>query len=250
MSVPDKNTSVFTIRSYMTDCRYCLRDSSFMELAQVMAMEGSRSLGFGYDRLDPEHKAWILYRMQFKFIRPVMWNDVVTMKTWHKGQDGVVFLRDYELFGEDGELSVAGTSSWVIMDTEARSFVRNADLPDFISVHPQCPDAAYGFPPQKVVHPRGAEPETVRTHEVCYSDVDFIGHTNNVKYVEWAMDSIDQRFASEHQVKEVTVNFTSETRLGDEVDIYRYEECSGSSRVFYVEGFSGGRQSFAVRLEF
>ena len=250
MPVPEKNTSVFTIQSYMTDCRYCLRASSFMELAQVMAMEGSRSLGFGYDRLDPEHKAWILYRMQFKFIRPVLWKDVVTMKTWHKGQDGLVFLRDYELLGEDGELSVAGTSSWVVMDTQARSFVRPADLPDFISLLPQCGDAAYGFPPQKVVLPRGVTPEKVGTHTVCYSDVDFVGHTNNVKYVEWAMDSIDQQFVSEHQVSEVTVNFTSETRLGDEVDIYKYEERSEKMRVFYVEGFTGGRQSFSVKLVF
>ena len=37
----------------MVDCAYRLRASSFMELAQMAAMKGSESLGFGYDVLKP-----------------------------------------------------------------------------------------------------------------------------------------------------------------------------------------------------
>lgn len=234
----------------MTDSCYRLRASSFMDLAQVMAMEGSRSLGFGYDRLDPEHKAWILYRMQFKFIRPVFWEDKVTINTWHKGLEGLVFLRDYELFGPDGELSVIGTSSWIVLDTRERTFVRNGNLPDFISAEPQCTDAVYDAPAAKVVVPKGLETEFVGIHTVAYSDVDFVGHTNNAKYVVWAMDCVDQEYVSRHQVREVTVNFNNESHLGDQVRLFRCCEETGESRTFYVEGFVGEKQSFAVKLVF
>ena len=246
----EKNTMTLEIPCYMTDSSYRLRASSFMDLAQVMAMEGSSSLGFGYDKLDPEHKAWILYRMQFKFLRPVFWRDVVTMKTWHKGLDGLVFLRDYEMFGADGELSAVGTSSWIVLDTQARSFVRAASLPEFISVDPQCSDSAMDAPARKVVFPHGSEPELSSIHTVSYSDVDFVGHTNNVKYVAWAMDSIDQDFVSANPVREVTVNFTNETHLGDQVRIFRYRDDSGPSPVWYVEGKVDDKQSFAVMLVF
>ena len=246
----EKNSMALEIPCYMTDCNYRLRASSFMELAQVMAMEGSRSLGFGYDRLDREHKAWILYRMQFRMLRPVMWHDLVTIKTWHRGLEGVSFLRDYELLGEDGERSVIGTSSWIVMDTEKRSFVRNEDLPDFISVVPQCSESMLEAPARKVVLPRGAELEPVCEHLVAYSDVDFVGHTNNVKYVVWAMDAVDPGLSSTMPVKEVTVNFNSEARLGDKVRILRHKDHTGDSDIYYVEGFVGDKQSFAVKLVF
>lgn len=235
---------------YMTDCNYRLRASSFMELAQVMAMEGSRSLGFGYDRLDKEHKAWILYRMQFRMLRPVKWQESVTISTWHRGLEGVSFLRDYELFGEDGERSVIGTSSWIVMDTEQRSFVRSEELPDFISVAPQCSESMLEAPARKVVFPRGAELEPVCEHIVAYSDVDFIGHTNNVKYVVWAMDAVDPDVSSSMPVREVTVNFNSEARMGDKVSIFRYHVRSEDCLTYYVGGFVGEKQSFAVKLVF
>lgn len=246
----EKNTMTMEIPCYMTDSGYRLRASSFMDVAQEMAMEGSRSLGFGYDRLDPEHKAWILYRMQFKFLRPVLWRDAVTVKTWHKGLEGIVFLRDYEMLGADGKPSVLGTSSWIVLDTKARTFVHNANLPDFISAEPQCLDSAYDHAAQKVVLPRGVELDFVGIHTVAYSDVDFIGHTNNAKYVAWAMDCVDQEYVSSHQVSEVTVNFNSETHLGDQVRMYRYCEKTEESLVCFVEGIVGDRQSFAVKLVF
>lgn len=246
----EKNAMTLEIPCYMTDSCYRLRASSFMDVAQVMAMEGSRSLGFGYDRLDPLNKAWVLYRMQFKFLRPVMWRDVVTVRTWHKGQDGLVFLRDYEMLGMDGNPSVIGTSSWIVLDTMKRSFVRNENLPEFISADPQCTDSVYDYPAQKVVFPRGNVRRAAGVHTVAYSDVDFVGHANNVKYVAWAMDCIDQETVSSRQVKEVIVNFNNESHLGDVVELFFCAEDGGPERIFYVEGLVEGRQSFAVKLVF
>ena len=64
------------------------------------------------------------------------------------------------------------------------------------------------------------------------------------------MDCIDRAFTSTHQVSEVAVNFNRETRLGDKVELQMAEETTDTSRVFYVEGFVEGRQSFAVKLVF
>lgn len=246
----EKNVMTLEIPCYMTDCSYRLRASSFMDLAQVMAMEGSESLGFGHDRLGRERKTWVLYRMQFKFLRPVVWKEKVTMSTWHKGQEGLVFLRDYELLGEDGGQSVIGTSSWIVLDTGTREFVRGDSLPECISVEPQCSGSVYDAPARKVAFPRSALLTPAAEHTVSYSDVDFIGHTNNAKYVQWAMDSIDAGFVSSHPVKEVTVNFNKESRLGDVVRIYTVKVQEDGADVFYVEGKAGDTQSFAVRMVF
>lgn len=244
----NKTTRSFSVPCYMADDEYRLRASAFMDVAQDMALQGSQELGFGFDVMNGAHLGWVLYRMYFKFLRPVIWREHLTMNTWHKGLEGLVFLRDFELLGDDGERAVVGTSSWVVLDMQNRSFVRNESLPAFVNPVAQNTEDAVEERAPRVVIPSGLKKEFVREHTVRYSDTDFNGHTNNVKYVVWAMDSIDQAFASSHQVSEVAVNFNRETRLGDKVELFLAEEPVAEGRVFYVEGVVDGRQSFAVRI--
>ena len=244
----NKTTTSFVVPSYMTDGEYRMRVSAVLDVAQDMAMKGSEELGFGFDRMNAEHIGWVLYRLYFKFLRPVIWREQMTVNTWHKGLEGLVFLRDYELLGADGERAVVGTVSWVVLDMQNRSFVRNDSLPDFVNPEPQNTEDAVEERAPKLVIPPGLEKRFVREHTVRYSDTDFNGHTNNVKYVVWAMDSIDQEYASSRQVSEIAVNFNRETRLGDKVELFLAEETTETGRAFYVEGFVAGRQSFMVKL--
>jgi acyl-ACP thioesterase len=244
----NKTTRNFVVPCYMADDEYRLRASAFMDVAQDMALQGSQELGFGFDRMNEVHMGWVLYRMYFKFLRPVIWREHMTMNTWHKGLEGLVFLRDFELLGADGERAVVGTSSWVVLDMQNRSFVRNDALPPFVNPEPQNTEDAVKERAPKVVVPAGLGKRFDRVHTIRYSDTDFNGHTNNVKYVVWAMDRIDPEFASTHQVKEIAVNFNRETKLGDIVQLFAAEELDGDRRIFYVEGFVEGRQSFAVKI--
>ena len=244
----NKTTRNFVVPCYMADDEYRLRASAFMDVAQDMALQGSQELGFGFDRMNEVHMGWVLYRMYFKFLRPVIWREHMTMNTWHKGLEGLVFLRDFELLGADGERAVVGTSSWVVLDMKNRSFVRNDSLPPFVNPEPQNTEDAVKERAPKVVVPAGLDKRFDRVHTIRYSDIDFNGHTNNVKYVVWAMDSIDQEYASGHQVSEIAVNFNRETRLGDKVHLYTAEEPSDTGRIFYVEGIVDGLQSFAVKI--
>ena len=82
------------------------------------------------------------------------------------------------------------------------------------------------------------------THKVAYSDIDLVGHTNNARYVAWAMDCLDYGEDGVN-VDEVEVVFHQEARPGDEIQLYR--ACDGSRT--FVEGRCEGRQFFCVRLE-
>ena len=92
--------------------------------------------------------------------------------------------------------------------------------------------------------PRGTEPEFVMTHKVAYSDIDLVGHTNNARYIAWAMDCLDYGETGVN-IDEVEVVFHQEARPGDEIMLYRASE---GGRTF-VEGRCEGHQVFCVRLE-
>ena len=114
-----------TVPCYDTDAAFRLKPASFMDMAQEIAYWAAQELGFGYDDLQKHHTAWVLSRLHFHYVDPPRWRDEVLLRTWHKGQDGLFFLRDFELLDSSGKRIVSATSSWLVMNVETRHLVRD-----------------------------------------------------------------------------------------------------------------------------
>lgn len=233
-----------SIPCYQTDVNLKLRPAAFMDLAQEVAYWAAQELGFGYDTLHIHHTAWVLSRMHIHFVKPASWRDQVSICTWHKGSVGLFYMRDFDLLDEAGEHCVVSTSSWVVINEETRRLVRPEELAHFLAVDYEV-DNAIAEPAPKVVLPKGVEPECVAGHCVAYSDVDLIGHTNNARYVVWAMDCLPLEQA-EQPLKDLYINFNKETKAGECVQLYRLQD--GAS--WYVEGRVDGKSCFVVKLDY
>ena len=215
-----------------------------MDLAQEIAYWAAQEQGFGYDTLHIHHTAWVLSRMHVRFQKPVAWRDPIVLYTWHKGGNGLFYLRDFELMGPDGTLAASGTSSWVVIDERTRRFVRPEDLPDTMALDYEV-DHAIAEPAPKVVLPKEAALEPAGEHRVSYSDIDIIGHTNNARYVVWAMDCLPLEVAQQ-SVKDLYINFNKETTAGETVALFRVQE----GNTWYVEGRVDGKSCFVVKMEY
>ena len=232
------------IPCYQTNQDALLRPAAFMDLAQEIAYWAAMDLGFGYDTLHVHHTAWVLSRMHLHFEKPLHWRDQASLYTWHKGGNGLFYLRDFELMGPDGTLAASGTSSWVVIDERTRRFVRPEDLPDTMALDYEV-DHAIAEPAPKVVLPKEAALEPAGEHRVSYSDIDIIGHTNNARYVVWAMDCLPLEVAQQ-SVKDLYINFNKETTAGETVALFRVQE----GNTWYVEGRVDGKSCFVVKMEY
>jgi acyl-ACP thioesterase len=219
-----------------------------MDMAQEIAYWAAHELGFGYDDLHVHHTAWVLSRLHFHFEKLPMWRDDVRLYTWHKGADGLFYLRDFILQDADGNGLVTGTSSWVVIDEETRRLVRPEELQDKLNTG--CADDAIPERAPKVAMPRGAEPEPAGEHVVLYSDIDIIGHTNNARYMVWAMDCLDYETVSTRRVRDAYINFNKETTPGVTVQLFRLKTEEDGALVWYVEGRVDGKSAFCVKLVF
>lgn len=245
------------IPCFQTDASFLLKPAAFMDLAQEMAYHAATRLGFGYDDLQVHHTAWVLSRMHFIFNDPPRWRDAVSLYTWHKGTDGLFFLRDFELrhsgdtdFADKSKVLVSCTTSWIVMDTLTRRLVRSEDVMNMIPSETQCRDNAIPEPSPKVMMPRGVESEYVGDHTVAYSDVDIIGHTNNARYIVLAMDCIDYGTVSGKPVREVSIVFSRETKPGETISLYRFRGEDEKGPVFTIEGKVDGKSCFCASISF
>ena len=237
----------FVIPCYDTDAAWRLKPAAFMNLAQEAAGQHAVYLGFGYDDLIVSNTAWILSRLNIKFLDTPLWRDEITLTTWHKGLNRLFYIRDFVLTDKDGKERVKATTSWLVMNLENRRLVRDPKLVDMDGI---CPDDAIETPADKVQMPKDIEAEYVMDHRVSYSDVDTNGHTNNAMYMQWAMDTVEYEIASARPVKEVTINFNHETKAGDIVSLYRSSVEKEDGLHVFVEGRLGDVSAFCVEITF
>ena len=235
----------FAVTSYDTDVSHFLKPGAFMDLAQEIAYVSATSLGFGYEDLQRYGTAWVLSRMHIEFPAMPVWRDEVELQTWHKGFEGPFYVRDFWMLGADGQPAVLATSSWLIIDMESRRLLRREHLADKLPLDTQCSDSAIDEPCGKVQMP-GEGMEEIAEHVVAYSDVDFVGHANNAKYVVWAMDCLDFETLRNRRVRSLRINFNKELLPGETVEIFRAPVEGG----WVVEGRAGDRSSFCMEILF
>ena len=231
------------IPCYDTDRRAFLKPAAFMDFAQEIAYWAANDLGFGYDTLHVHHTAWVLTRMHIHFEEPLKWRDNVTLYTWHKGASGLFYLRDFDLRDAAGRSRVKATTSWVVIDERTRRMVRPEDLKDLLDPDMKVDDAI-AEPVQKIVLPKG-DPEMTGEHTVSYSDLDINGHTNNSRYVVWAMDCLPNE-VTDSPVKDLYINFVKETLPGDKVQLCAQNDGSA----WFIEGKVSDRTCFLVKAVF
>ena len=238
------------IPCYETDAAFCLKPASFMDMAQEIAYWAAQELGFGYDDLQRHHTAWVLSRMHFHCETLPMWRDPVFLKTWHKGADGLFFLRDFQLLTPDGGSLVRATSSWLVMDMETRRLVRGGDVLQLVDSDTRVEEDAIAEHAPKIVIPKDLPLEEKGFRTVSYSDVDIIGHTNNARYIVWAFDCLDYDLASRSRVRDVYINFNKETRPGEKVQLFVTAAEEDGHPVRYVEGLADGKSAFVTKIVF
>ena len=81
-----KYTMHFNVKCYMTDYNHNLRPAAFLDCAQDIATDAAAEIDLGDPTLRPLGCVWVVARMHTKFLRPVKFNEKVSMSSWHKGQ--------------------------------------------------------------------------------------------------------------------------------------------------------------------
>ena len=244
---PPKYEQELIVPCYFHDINRLLRPAAFFDLAQEAAQHGAAMVGAGDSILGARGLAWILVRMHVHYFRLPGLYEPLRLQTWHAGVSGPLYIRDYQLRDASGEVVIAATSSWALMEMNTRSLARADSIFDILPPEPQCSERAVEANATKVVWPRGAEPESTVQHTVGYSEIDYNGHANNARYPVWAYDCLPPEVAASGKISDFDINFNHELRLGQTVGLACMRREDGS---YTVEGRHEDQQNFICRMVF
>ncbi|MBC99224.1 MAG: acyl-[acyl-carrier-protein] thioesterase [Halobacteriovoraceae bacterium] len=209
-------------------------------ILQDIATFHAKDAGFGHEEMLEKSVFWVLIRKSIKMKKWPALFSTITVKTWSRLPDSYYAYRDFEIYSQD-ELIGTATTTWVTLNAQTR---RPTEIPlknlplDIRS------DKALDYEASKVeVSIEEKDLEKVCRFHTRNSDLDLNGHVNNTKYSQWVLDSIDFQYHSTHVVTEYHINFLSEVKLGDEIEVYKdLSHSDEHSRVSYLGRVPGARK--------
>ncbi len=213
----------FKVHTYEVDIHNRLTIHALCQFLQEAASNHASLLGFGVEFLLKNKRTWVLSRLAVEIEDFIPLGETITIKTWPADTEKLFFIRDFEIANSDGKIIGSATSYWIFLDTEKRR-----------PIHPSKNEIVYdykdiqrGFNRSLDKLPSLESLLSSMIFHVRYSDLDLNNHVNNIKYIEWGMEGVDPDYRKINIPFSLEINFLSEAKYGDEVNLSMKQVSSG-----------------------
>ena len=204
----------FRVDSRDVDLFNQCRPSALLGILQEAATQAALALGAsGPEVLAKYNCLWMVTRSWVELDAPLRWNDLVDVKTWHRGASGASSYRDFDLF-RDGKAVGQGSTLWVMVDADSRKLFRMKELAEF-----QGTDGGELCKSVKLHRiPMPEEFDNRVRRDLRYSDTDINGHVNNIHYADFACDSLHlEELGRGKFVRSLQIGYVNECRAGETI---------------------------------
>jgi acyl-CoA thioesterase FadM len=177
---------------------------------------------------------WVFSKAKFKFFSRPAWNDFVTVKTFPINNSGIRTNINTQIIDSQGKPVANVKQEACVLSFENHRPVKlsNVEFP------------AEGFPDPVLDEPFErfpsdfTEDEFVYDQVIRYCHIDMSHHMNNCEYVRLALSVFSEEYLLAHELTEMEVHYTGESREGQTLKIYRRDcaDCPGKTYVHIKEG--------------
>ncbi|MDD5794190.1 acyl-[acyl-carrier-protein] thioesterase [Clostridium sp. HCP1S3_B4] len=205
----------YEINYYDVDCNLKCKLASIVNFLCDVGNSQSESLGETIDCLTEQNFAWVFFKYDIKVNKYPKYRDVVTVTTAATGFNRFYAYRGYEITDEEGNILVEATALFFLIDIKKRRAARiSQDKIELYSKGVQLPKKVEMDEARDLTNE-----DYFKEFNIRYSDIDSNGHVNNVKYMEWAIESVPIEIIQDYELNSIKVTFEKETVYGESVHV-------------------------------
>jgi medium-chain acyl-[acyl-carrier-protein] hydrolase len=204
---------VFRVRAYEVDPRGKASIQTVCNYLQEVAANHASRLGVSLHILFAQNLTWVLSRLHVLIARYPEWGEEVTVETWPSDAQGKFAIRDFLIFDQKGKRIAGAIASYMVVDLKKLQPIK---IPDFI-LQVRRPRRMHALEATFPKLPQVKHADLKKTFNVRFSDLDVNHHVNNVRYIEWAAETIPQDIWRTHQINELEISFRLETKYGERI---------------------------------
>jgi len=161
----------------------------------------------------PEDVVFVVTRFHVRIDRYPLLRENILIRSWLSPIESKHVVRNYLLINESGEIfgrAINSATTFNLKKRAAEDISGSFDDSKIITL-----DTEPALPNVFEKLPHVVSPDYENVVDVRYFDCDFYRHVNNVKYVEWCIETMPIEFLKKHRLYEIDINFRKESGLGD-----------------------------------
>ena len=211
----------YLVHYYEADAMRRLTLPSLVQYFEDIAILHSASRGMDLEFFKEHHCGWMLLKWNIEVERLPLFGEMVSVATEVHSMKSFLADRVFRMTSGNGDLLATARSNWLLVDTDRRRPMR---IPaEQYGQFGLAPGAEADFAAIDEVPPLGTDlsgdeimKSVVRTYN---SDIDTNGHVNNVRYIDWSLDSLPGDFLLRYAPVGIRVQYRKELGAGFEAEM-------------------------------
>jgi len=207
------HNALFDIRTYEVAHNKTISVPNLIKLLHEAAMQNVIELKVSVWDLAPRHLSWVLMRKKIHICRLPHLQESIRVMTYPAGFEKFFTYRDYRVYDSLNLLIAHASSTWLLMDTRTRRLVH---IPEDIRAF-EMPDRAACLPKPEGKIPRIKIADRSKTYRVDWYDLDFNQHLNNVYYLQWMLETLDDEVLQNQSLTHFDIEYRAESQWKDQL---------------------------------
>lgn len=240
-------TDQYTLRSDECDATGRLSVPALMNWMQESANRNALAYGIGIDDLARRGYGWMLMRFRLRMHQYPRYGQTVRVVTYPTAVEKYFIYRDFRVLADDGTLLADAGSTWLVFDLTKRTM---APLPGFI--RNLTPPTGTDPMPRLVLKPDFQqliwEPVRQSEVEVGWFSIDQNQHVNNVAYVQWLLEMMDDAVLTRSGLTELDVIYRAESHWRDRL-LIQSAPSADSAHLHRIVQAESGREVLLARSQ-
>lgn len=201
----------------------CVKNRGILEIFENIATHHSDLAGYGPNDIEKTQMSWVLLDWKVKVLKRPQYGQILNVNTWGRTMKKVYTYRDFEMYDEENELCVIGTSKWTLVNINTG---RIEKLTDEIYEKYQLEekDVFNIGELDKIKIPEEYSNEII--YKVSRRDIDLNGHMHNLYYLDLAYEVLPDDVYEKRPFNDFRVQYKKEIKFGDIIKC-RYTQNEG-----------------------
>lgn len=198
--------------------------------------------GLTGEQLRAQGKTLVISWTQMVNYRLPKEGEKVILRTWPGKDKMMMFSGKFSMYSAAGEPLMSTTSLFLLMDLDTRKMT---DRPAMMNhLEPVRVEGELAYP--KMTMPFPEEFRNGSKRLITPEEIDYNGHLNNTRYLDWAESLVDEDYFTRHVPRKVWVQYIREMKEGQTARL----QYDWMNNMLMVKGILEGEDTFLLTMEF
>lgn len=206
--------------------------TTILTLLEETAADHCFSINQGLYDLEKQNIGWVLLSGFMKMDRYPRYKEKILIKTWLSSYSMIKGIRENLIYDEEGNIIGRAKGLWLFYDIKRRRPIQIFD-----SIKEQwsySPDESINHDITKKI--RGIDSaRSFKEFKINRFDVDNNKHVNNIRYLQWLMESISEDITDDHFLHSIDGRFIGEAQYGDTIVSFGEKDGDDNSYIHTIK---------------